>query len=86
MAKKTRMRHWGVLHVLETRRSEANNAIALRLSSDTTAAGSTVARDTADPTGACRYADGFGQMQCESPVTKSYCDGKSGFFTPDGRC
>lgn len=39
-----------------------------------------------DPTGSCRYADSSGNMQCESPVTKSYCDGKSGFFTEDGRC
>jgi hypothetical protein len=39
-----------------------------------------------DPTGSCRYADSFGQFQCESPVTKIYCDGKSGFFTEGGRC
>lgn len=39
-----------------------------------------------EPTGSCRYADGLGQMQCESPVTKSDCDAKSGFFTPDARC
>jgi hypothetical protein len=86
MAKKTGRRHWGVLHVLETRRSKANNAADFRLPSDTPAAGSALAPDTAEPTGACRYVDGFGQMQCESPVTKSYCDGKSGFFTPSGRC
>jgi hypothetical protein len=39
-----------------------------------------------DPTGSCRYADTFGQMQCESPVTKTYCDSKSGQFVPNGRC
>ena len=39
-----------------------------------------------EPTGSCRYADSFGKIQCESPVTKSYCDGKSGFFTEGGRC
>ena len=42
--------------------------------------------DAADPLGSCRYADGLGQMQCESPVTKSYCDSRTGFFTPGGRC
>ena len=41
---------------------------------------------SAEPTGCCRYSDAFGQMQCESPVTKSYCDSKSGFFTVNGRC
>lgn len=40
----------------------------------------------AEATGSCRYADTFGQMQCESPVTKTYCDGKSGQFVPNGRC
>jgi hypothetical protein len=39
-----------------------------------------------DQTGACRYTDSFGGMQCESPVTKAYCDGKGGDFTPDDRC
>jgi hypothetical protein len=39
-----------------------------------------------EPTGSCRYADTFGQMQCESPVTKAYCDSKSGQFVPNGRC
>ena len=41
---------------------------------------------TPEPTGACRYTDSFGQLQCESPVTKAYCDGRNGFFTEDGRC
>ena len=40
----------------------------------------------ADPTGSCRYADAFGQIQCESPVTKSYCDDKNGQFVEGGRC
>ncbi|MDQ2832598.1 MAG: hypothetical protein M3Y50_02430 [Acidobacteriota bacterium] len=40
----------------------------------------------ADPTGSCRYTDVFGQIQCESPVLKAYCEGKGGFFTEDGRC
>jgi hypothetical protein len=39
-----------------------------------------------EPTGSCRYADSLGQMQCESPVTQSYCDGKGGIFTQDARC
>ncbi len=39
-----------------------------------------------DATGSCRYTDVNGQIQCESPVPKSYCDDKGGFFTPDGRC
>jgi hypothetical protein len=39
-----------------------------------------------EPTGKCVYTDSFGQLQCESPVTKTYCDGKSGFFTEGGRC
>ena len=39
-----------------------------------------------EPTGSCRYADSFGQIQCESPVTKSYCDGKGGQFVEGGRC
>ena len=39
-----------------------------------------------DPTGSCRYTDTNGQIQCESPVPKSYCDTKTGFFTPSGRC
>lgn len=39
-----------------------------------------------EPTGACRYTDGLGGLQCESPVTKSQCDAKGGDFTPDDRC
>ena len=40
----------------------------------------------AETTGSCRYADANGQIQCESPVSQSYCEAKSGFFTAGGRC
>jgi hypothetical protein len=39
-----------------------------------------------DPTGSCSYADTSGQILCESPVTKSYCDGKGGLFVEGDRC
>lgn len=39
-----------------------------------------------EPTGSCRYSDSFGEPQCESPVTKGYCDSKGGFFAEEGRC
>ncbi len=45
-----------------------------------------IAQAMPDPTGSCRYADSFGQIQCESPVTKSYCDSKQGVWVQDGRC
>ena len=40
----------------------------------------------AAPTGACRYADSFGGMQCESPVTEAYCSSKGGIFSAGDRC
>jgi hypothetical protein len=45
-----------------------------------------IAMATPEPTGSCRYADSFGQIQCESPVTKGYCDSKQGVWVQDGRC
>ena len=38
------------------------------------------------PTGACRWQDKTGEWQCQSPVTKAFCDSKGGDFTEDDRC
>lgn len=72
--KKRRLRA-GVVRVLEEKKGAAQGVASY----DARAA-------AADPTGSCRYSDVFGQIQCESPVTKGYCEGKGGFFTQDGRC
>jgi hypothetical protein len=39
-----------------------------------------------EPLGSCRWTDFSGQIQCESPVSKGYCDAKSGFWVENGRC
>jgi hypothetical protein len=39
-----------------------------------------------EPMGACRWQDKSGQWQCQSPVTKAFCDSKGGDFTEDDRC
>jgi hypothetical protein len=40
-----------------------------------------------DPVGSCIYVDAQGQIQCEAPVTQSYCSGISGgHFRAGGRC
>jgi hypothetical protein len=44
------------------------------------------AKAAAEPTGSCHYANTSGQPQCESPVTKAYCDGKNGQWVQDGSC
>lgn len=40
----------------------------------------------AEPLGACRWTDKFGAFQCQSPVTKAFCDKQGGEFEEDGRC
>ncbi len=80
MAKDRRRSRSGVTRVLEQKKSSAQPE-------DNTLSARAFAKPAAEePTGSCRYADAFGQMQCESPVAKSYCDGKGGFFTEDTRC
>jgi hypothetical protein len=40
-----------------------------------------------DPVGSCKYVDKQGQLQCESPVTQSYCMGiPGGHFRENGSC
>jgi hypothetical protein len=40
-----------------------------------------------DPLGSCIYMDKQGQVQCEGPVTESYCNGiQGGHFRAGGRC
>jgi len=40
-----------------------------------------------DPIGSCKYVDKQGQLQCESPVTQSYCMGiPGGHFRENGSC
>jgi hypothetical protein len=40
-----------------------------------------------DPIGSCKYVDKLGQLQCESPVTQSYCMGiPGGHFRENGSC
>jgi hypothetical protein len=40
-----------------------------------------------DPVGSCKYVDKQGQLQCESPVTQSYCMGiPGGHFREKGSC
>ncbi|MBW4039003.1 MAG: hypothetical protein HIU91_09050 [Acidobacteria bacterium] len=81
MSKKSKLRSSHLLRMLEQKTTgpSANGDPA-------SAPRAAEASPADDPTGSCRYADGLGQMQCESPVTKSDCDGKGGFFTPDARC
>jgi hypothetical protein len=46
----------------------------------------TVKRVAGEPMGACRWQDRSGEFQCQSPVTKAFCDNVGGDFTPDDRC
>lgn len=40
-----------------------------------------------EPVGSCIYVDSQGQLQCEGPVTQSYCSSiAGGHFRPGGRC
>jgi hypothetical protein len=40
-----------------------------------------------DPLGSCIYVDSQGELQCEGPVTQSYCSGiPGGHFRAGGRC
>jgi len=40
-----------------------------------------------DPVGSCKYVDKQGQLQCESPVTQSYCTKiPGGHFRENGSC
>lgn len=88
MAKQKRTRASLVRRALKQKQAWAQMAETLTSAENLAQSPSThaAADIAADPAGSCRYADGLGQMQCESPVGKSYCDEKSGFFTPDGRC
>ena len=49
--------------------------------------GEITSADQTDPIGSCKYVDKQGQLQCESPVTQSYCMGiPGGHFRENGSC